>query len=260
MQDKTLSKEALQIINSYLNLPFLEKTVPCPYFNNRRARVRGALKVMIGKGGVQDIIEEANIFAVKEGVDLNTLDEEQLRKFLVDHNLGIDCSGLVYYILDAELKSQKKKNLKDTLDFSNQKNPLRKLLTKFRTVENTSVQILTDKKNSHEVKLNEVLPGDFISLLGHGEKQDRNHIMLIHEVNYNQKSKIENLKYTHSFEWRADGKYNSGVRQGKIEVIDANKTLIHQNWIEKRKEGQENETFNHAKKAKILKIQRFIFF
>ena len=75
------------------------------------------------------------MFAFKDKIDLGSLADENLRRFLVDHNLGVDCSALVYHILDAESKARGQGPLKKHLKFPNIKNPLRKLLTKLRTVE-----------------------------------------------------------------------------------------------------------------------------
>ena len=36
-------------------------------------------------------------------IDLKKIGDENLKKFLVDHKLGIECSGLVYHILNALL-------------------------------------------------------------------------------------------------------------------------------------------------------------
>ena len=52
---------------------------------------------------------------MREKVDISKMDEDQLKKFAVEHNIGIDCSGLVYYILDAELKAKGKKPIRKYL-------------------------------------------------------------------------------------------------------------------------------------------------
>jgi hypothetical protein len=57
-------------------------------------------------------------------------------------------------------------------------------------------------------------------------------------------------------DWRTDGLYNHGVRQGTIEIVDLAKSLTNQIWIESGKTGEENETLERAIYAKNLLIRR----
>ncbi|MBD3311317.1 MAG: hypothetical protein GF349_02330 [Candidatus Magasanikbacteria bacterium] len=255
MKTVTLSKPALKVIQDYLKLPFKNKDVSCPYFNNRKTNVRAALRVLIGKGSVKDIMEETKIISLREKVDLRNWNNEEIKKFLVDHNLGIDCSGFVYYVLDRELKAQRKGGIKKHIKFPNIKNPIRKLIAKIRTVENTGVKTLSHEANSKTVEIKQVKPGDFISILKAGEKSDRDHVLVIHRVDY-ENNKPKTLYYTHSLSWRSDGKYDHGVRQGKIEITDLNKKITDQNWIEHKKTGKDNETYLRAKNSKECEIRR----
>src|SRR3989344_4173036 len=102
MQTKTLSKNALDVMEQYLHLPFAKQHISCPYFNNKRSGIRGGLRALIGKGSPEEIAEEAKILAMKEHVLLNTLANDALKQFLVNHTIGIDCSGFVYHVLAAE--------------------------------------------------------------------------------------------------------------------------------------------------------------
>ena len=255
METKTLSPQALQVIEHYLHLPFQNQNIATPYFNNRRQKVRGALRVLIGKGSPEDIVEEATIFGLKEKVDMGSISADQMRKFLIDHNIGIDCSGLVYYVLDSELKAQKKSSLKKFLFFPQSENPIRKFLTNLRPVENTGVKTLHDPKNCKTIALENVQPGDYITMIGTGRDHDLNHILLIHEVEY-QNSKPKTLSYTHSLAWSSDGKYNHGVRQGKIHIKNSSQSLLDQSWKEKEKTDLENETYWRATTAQELTIDR----
>ncbi len=243
MSDKTLSKQALQIIENYQNLSIGKHKIVCPYFNNRRSGVRGALRVLIGKGSPKDIEEEALLFALREKIDLDNLNEEELKKFLVDHNLGIDCSGFVYHILDVELKGLKK-HLKHPWI----KNPLRKLIAKLRIVENTGVSTFNNDVNTSEVKLSDAKPGDMIIMMNTGLKNDLHHILLVSSIT-TENSELRTLNYTHSFQFTTDGQYNHGIKQGEIKISNLKKGLLDQKW-------SEVETYNHAKMAKELKIKR----
>lgn len=255
MQTKTLSAPALNIINNYLHLPFPGKGVSCPYFNNRNLKVRAALRVNVGKGSPDDIAQEASLIALREKIDLKELNNEQLKQFFVENNLGVDCSGLVYYVLSAELEAKNKGKLSKHLFFPHAKNPLRKLLVKLRAVENVNVEVLAHDKNSRVVSLAETQPGDMIVMLNVVAHAGRDHMLIIHQIDYEEKVP-KTIHYTHSLQWSADGKYNHGVRQGTIEITDINKPLNEQRWIEIGKEGKENETFARAKKAEKFLIKR----
>lgn len=241
----SLSPQALEVIQKYFQLPFPGKQISCPYFNNRRARLRGGLRAMIGKGSPEDIVEEATIFSLREKVDLNKLNNEELKKFLINHNLGIDCSGLVYHILDAEMQARGKGSLHKVLKRPWFKNPLRKFLVKLRPIENTGVGTFHHEVNSFEIKLSEIQPGDMIIIMGAGLKQDYNHVLLVESVN----SELGTLNYIHSFQYPTDGQYNHGVRQESITITDTNKNLLEQTWSEPQMQ-------EYAKKAKEFVIKR----
>lgn len=231
MESKTLSQPALTMIENYLHLPFENNNISAPYFNNRRAQVRGALRVLIGKGTPQDITDEARIFSMKEKIDLEKLSDEELTQYLVNHNLGIDCSGFVYHVLDAELHTTHKKSLTQILHFPHAKNVLRKFLVKLRPVENCGVSTLAHEKNSVVIELKNILPGDLIIIMHAGPKKDYNHIMLIDTVKY-ANDKPTQIHYSHSFQYPSDGQYNHGIKQENIEIIDANKNVLEQKWSE----------------------------
>jgi hypothetical protein len=272
MQSKTLSNQAIKVIKNYLRLPFKDREVSCPYYNNKRSKVRGGLRVLVGKGTVEDIVEEAKIISLREKIDLEKLNNEELKKFLVDNNIGIDCSAFAYYVLDAELRAQNKGKLVKHLQFPAVKNPLRKLLTKLRPVENTNVQTLAHEKNSQEIKLENIKPGDMIIMLDAGTGPERDHLLVVHQVDFSSSSPLQGevsaesadggvetphiIHYTHSLNWSTDGKYNHGVRQGKIEITDIKKPLTEQRWVENDKTGEENETFARARRAKQLSVKR----
>ncbi len=261
----TLSPQALLVIESYLRVRIGGKEISCPYDNNRRQRVRGALRVGVGKGTALEIVEEAETLAIKEKINFSFLEPETIKKFLVDHNLGIDCSALAYYILDAELRAKKDEPLSRRLICTHSKNPLRRLIAKTRPVENTSTRTLANDANSVIIHLNGTSPGDMIVMLGTGERHDRDHVMVVHEVAYDtslpyegrvREGSIRTLHYTQALAWRTDGPYRHGVRQGAIEIIDPAKPLLEQRWIEDGNEGRDNGTFEHATQAQRIEIRR----
>lgn len=231
-------------IDQFLGLKFGNVTVACPYFINKGNKVRAALRVNSGKGTPEEITEEAKTLAMREGVNLKQKNADEIRVFLVDHNLGIDCSGLASQIL------QPKK-----LYFPHAKSLLRKVLVKMRPLENTSVEVLAHEKNSQETPLANVQIGDMIIMIGTGESHDLNHVLVITNIN-TENAKLKELEYVHSLQWKSDGKYGGGVRTGKILIEDISKPLTDQNWIEQEKDGQENETLWRAQTAQLLQVRR----
>ena len=215
--NKTLSQPALDIIRQYETLQFGDKQICTPYFNNKRQKIRGALRVLVGKGTPSDIVEEAELMARREHVELKKLSSEDVSKFLIDHNLGIDCSGFVYHVLNAE------KPLKSRLKFPNT-SLLRKLLTKLRPAENTNVKTLAHKKNSSEVKLSDIQPGDLITMVGSKKVGNPDHVLLV------ENTTNDVISYVHSYTLPSDGKYDHGIKHGEIEITDAKKSIVDQRW------------------------------
>lgn len=212
-----LSPEANKIIESYLHLPIGAGAVT-PYFNNRRTKIRRGLRALIGKGSPREIVEEAEIIALREKVDVKTLDTDVLKKFLVDKGIGIDCSGFAYHVLDAESHARNGKSLKSYLTF--RLNPLRRLLARLRTAEQVSVNVLADNTNSTPINAKDVRVGDIITLLN----PLYNHVLVIESVNGNL------LNYIHSYAWPDEGVYGHGVRRGTLTL--SNNDLMKGVWLE----------------------------
>ncbi|MBI5728334.1 MAG: hypothetical protein HY984_01110 [Candidatus Magasanikbacteria bacterium] len=255
MTTHTLSREAEGVIKEYLRLPFPDREIACLYYNNRRRHLRGSLAVLVGKGRPVDIVDEAALLARQEKTDLNQLDNQQLKKFLVDHHLGVDCSALVYHVLDAEARSKKKLPLHKLLFPPPARTPLGWLRSRLRSMENTSVSVFADEKNSQTIALEDIQPGDLLIFLRTGEKHDRDHVLLVEAVGDDQPG-AKLISYVHSFEWRSDGRYGREVRRGTIRCVAPGHPLLEQEWQEKNKLGVENETWQHAKLADRLEIRR----
>ncbi len=249
-----LSPQAEKAINDYLALPFPNRQVACPYYNNRRSGMRGGLRVLIGKGTPEDITEEALIISLKDKINLEGLDDEGLKKFLVDHRLGVDCSGFAYHVLNAELCATRKKNLRDCLFFPQATNILRRLIIKLRPAENAGVKVLAHDRNSDVIEANKARPGDYIVMLGSGPAHDYDHVVLITDVAVEKKHII--LSYVHSLQWASDGKYNHGVRRGTIAIPNEKPALIAAAWTEQNCGNETNETYKRAWEAQKLELRR----
>ena len=251
---KTLSQPALDLIENFKNLNIGDKTITCPYFNNRRNKVRGGLKVEVGKASIDEIKEEVKILSKKKRKSLEKMNEEQVKKFLVDNNIGVDCSAFAFYVLNKEIKEKNNEKLKKLINFPN-KSFLRKLISKIRTIENINVKTLSQPENSKEVGVRKIEPGDFISILNSGKNNSLDHILVIHEIEY-KNNLPKTIKYTHSFRWSSDGQFGHGIKQGEIKINDLDQTLLDQDWIEANEKNEKNETYKRAKQAEDLTVRR----
>jgi len=82
-------------------------------------KARGALRAHSGKGSPKDIFDEVQSITIKAHTDLSSISNESLKKLLTDNNLGIDCSGFAYYILNAESEEQGKGKIDKHISFVN---------------------------------------------------------------------------------------------------------------------------------------------
>lgn len=256
---RTLSRTAEQIISSYQNLPFGDSSCSCPYFNNEKTNMRASLRVLIGKGTPQEIIDEAELIALKEKTSLSQKSSQEIKKFLVDHKLGIDCSGFVYHVLEAEFRERFNTSLKSVLVFPYATSFLRRLIASWRPIENTNVKTFAHERNSINVDLSAVEPGDLIVLCCAKEPSHHpDHVVLVEKVEYNDTSHVQNIHYVHSFQWSTDGLYNHGIKQGSITITDPKQSIINQHWTEQDQIGEKNQTWVHFRDAKQVLIRRII--
>jgi hypothetical protein len=288
MNTRLVSQKALSVIDQYLHFHFDKAATNIPYYNNCHKAVRGGLRGAVGKGSPRDIFDETDIAmshqkksgTIRGGSFVpDTLSDEALKHFLVDNGIGIDCSGFIYYVLNAEYGANGKGSLDRHLKFPYAKGILGKLRAEMRPAENAGVTTFAHEKNSHAVTLTDVKPADIIGMIENNEGNEKNidknnhtirdHILFIHQIDY-QNFVPTALYYSHSVAWPSDGKYGNGVRQGKIEILDIHKPLTEQKWIENEKIGtksageaheasemSENYTFVHAVKART-EIRRMV--
>lgn len=171
-----------QEIKHYLGLP---------YFINKPIR-HLSQNALVGKGTWQEISAEAQ----KLNPDFNNLSPEHKYNFLKKHHLGIDCSGLVYHLLNR-------------LCFVNQL---------FPDIQHVSADILTNHQNSHKItSYDQIKPADLI----------RTHRG--HHVIFIVKKTGRTIHYIHS----SDRTQTRGVHLGTITITDPKKSLIQQSWSEK---------------------------
>ncbi|MFA5175162.1 MAG: hypothetical protein WC430_01925 [Patescibacteria group bacterium] len=247
-----LSPRAEQLITEYLNLPFPGVIgARCPYFNNTRSKQRAQLGVLIGKGNPRDIVEETQIIAAQyRAKEILSSTPEKIREFLINNNLGIECSGFVTRVLSAHFRETAGVNLIEKLFIVSPKHFLRWLITKLRPIENINVNVYTNDKNTEKIKWRDARAGDVIIFLGTNSRYNRNHIILITEKT------DQTAKYVHARAWASEGKYGHGVCEGEIKNANPTGEILEQTWVEKNKIGSENETYLEAVQAKTVEIRR----
>lgn len=269
-----LSAKAQKIIYDYFNLPFEGLSgIRCPYFNNARRNMRGQLRGLIGKGTPEEIVEEAKILSSQYQHNIFDKDgyccvhaahddkekTEDIRKFLIDNGLGVDCSGYVGHILIAHHLEKHGVNIAKKILFWPLKNFWRYLVAKLRPVENMSVRVLAKNENSKKIAdgmnqfdWSKIEPADIVIMIETGPNKKRNHILLIED---NEGSII---KYVHARAWSSEGKYGHGVARGEIRITKPGANLLEQTWEEFGKINQENETYREARDAKIFEVRRIL--
>ncbi len=229
MKLKRVPEEVQKLVDNYLELKINDKTIQTPYYRNVK-RIRAGLRVLVGKGTPEEIQEETLIYAKLKKANLKKLNQEETREFLLKYGLGIDCSGFVAHLVNIWLKSEGRGGLGKNIKYPS-KSLYRKILTLLRAIESTGANVLTNEENTEQIALKNILPGDLLRLkaLTKGD-----HVALIYSVYYQDNLPVK-IKYVHSSEHFHE---NSGVKFGKINVLDPNRELKDQQWLETNKEGE----------------------
>jgi len=270
MNTKTLSPEALAAIEQYLHMKVGAATARVPYFNNKTARTKLAVRVMVGKGTPREIAEEAQTVLVKNHVSPAALTGDALAKLLADNGLGIDCSGLAYYILDAESRARGTGHLNRHLSFVSRRGPVGKMRAYLRPAENCDVKTFASDMNSRPIMMRDVRAGDLITMLGTSTHDatnggmngttngQRDHMLVIHRIDYAD-GVPRALHYTHSIAYPKDGLYGTGVRQGTIDLISIDGPLTEQVWSEEGSIEKARDIFARAAASK-MELRRLKWF
>lgn len=229
MASLILSKKANELIEHYFNLKIGGKLVKCPYYINHKSK-KADLRSLVGKGSPTEIEDEVKIWAKVKKFDLFTSTPFQIRQFMRDNSIGIDCSGLVSYIIEAELKSRGLK-ISNVLNNSFGENFWFRMYHRLRFIENLSVQTISNPDNIVKIEnLSEIKPLDMLHLKG---LIDGFHIAIVYETGTNDEGK-KYIHYVHSSKW-----YNpdDGIRKGQIILTSSSNDLTYQTWIDDDKNG-----------------------
>ena len=212
-RDKKKNKELSSFLEQFFSLEVVPgKKVRIPYWRNRLfpRRIQGPFG---GKGTPQEIKKATLQKAREAGVNLREMSEEEIRKFMKQKRIGLDCSGFAFQIL-AFLFPGFWQGLKMAPGRS--KNPIRRF----------NAQALTSEENTSPVKkVKDIKMGDLIPLSFLGKKTD--HVLVV--VGKTDKEII----YAHSSQKTPI----TGPHLGKIIVTDSNAGLEKQKWLEKTRKG-----------------------
>ena len=224
-----ISDAAQNTIHRYMNLSLGGKNIVSPYYiNTKRGR---DLRAMVGKGTPEEIIMEAKIWEKLKGASFEEMADKEIKQFLIDKGIGIDCSGFVVHVLDAEYWDRKHKHIWSALKISG-RGFYSWLRYKLRPVENMGANTLTGWDNNIEVTVSDVRPGDLIR--SKWKKVGTHHVQLVTRVEYTDEGMPSLIEYTHSTPYYGEG---NGVRIGQIRITDPNRRLFEQEWLEKDSHG-----------------------
>lgn len=223
-----MPKPVQEFVKSYFELNIGQKKIVCPYFINLKKSKD--LRVMVGKGTPEEIEIEARIWAKLKKVDLSAMSSKELRDFLIQRGIGIDCSGFVMHTLNFWHKYQTGKSIwKKVKPQGN--NLFIKIAYFLKPIEKLGAEIITNKLNSRKIDINEVRPGDLIR--SKWKRKNSHHVMLVSKVHFNNKEVAE-IEYVASEEFYGE---ESGMRRGRIIIEKPGKPLENQKWIDNDKNG-----------------------
>ncbi len=185
------------------------KKVPTPYRRNEIGSFQKLAPEFQGKSSPEILTKTAKKLAKDQNFDLNKASVEEIRDFMRKNKLGIDCSGFAYRMLNFLVQKVKGKSLE---------------AFGLPHVGRTNVAKLTSDEFTNQVKnIGNIQAGDIIKI-------DAHCIIILEKT-------LQKITYVHS-----SGESNpDGVHLGKIKIIDPNKSLQDQTWLEKFKSMTYNE-------------------
>ena len=222
-------------VKEYNNLQLGGNSVPCPYFINSDDE-KGGLRVLVGKGSPEEIEHEVKVWSQLKGFNLRKASIEEIREFMIQHKIGIDCSGYLVHVINRWMKQNMGKRLVEELKFKDN-SPITWVKRRLRSAENIGANTLTNEDNTTKIEINDVKPGDLIRLKG--LRKNAHHIAMVSEVDGDffgegetKKFFVKSFRYIHSHR-NYDDKH--GVRSGEVKITHPGGELKDQDWTEVHK-------------------------
>jgi len=211
------SKALFDLFFKYTHLPIGGKEIVCPYWmNDLKNEIYGPFG---GKGTPEEIVQATEEEATKNELELGDLTEDEIIQFMQEKKIGVDCSGFVFWMLDALDREKGGNGIADDIPGSEGK------YIKTRA----NVLMLTDPGIVAEIKsVDKAKPGDIVRLKG------GKHILVVLSLHKTQEGEIERVEYAHS----SDLTKIRGVHSGEIQILDKKKGLESQRWLEETTNGE----------------------
>ncbi len=227
----------MNIANQYINFQVEGKQVKIPYCIVEQLGEKKYSYTMgrtdryrnyAGKGTPEEIKKALYDSARKKSFDLKKGQSDEISRFMIKEGIGIDCSGFVYNILDSYLRQTKNISLDQLiLRYYGVFGLLERLILKKNRVRRSSAATLTNSLNTIKIeKAKDAKPGDMIRLTHVNWKGK--HIVIIVSVNKTS------IRYVNASEYTKI----QGPHFGKIQIIDPDKGLEYQNWLEILRNGK----------------------
>jgi len=250
--DKNLLKK---IIERYMNLNIGGKNVRCPYFINTYRKKD--LRVMVGKGDPDEIETEIKLWAKIKNFNLNCKDISQIREFMINIGIGIDCSGFVVHVLNMYFKSLGSKSIWRYFKLPREYGLFLKIGYLLRPAEKLGAEIITNQDNCH--KINKIRDIKVLDLIRSKSKvQNGHHVMIVTDLKFKDiDNKLEYIEYAHSTPHFGD---KNGVKYGRIKIKNEDLGLEDQIWEETDEEGNSPTLEGYLKNVEDNGIRRPKFY
>lgn len=230
MKDASAAEQALQqLADQYINFEVAGKRVKIPYilgfgrwqFWNTSGKGSPEMirKALIAEARFHDLdLEKADIFAIYD--------------FMRLHRIGIDCSGLVYHVLDAFIQAKLSLPLSKILvRYPGLLGKLERTILAYKRFRRISAKTLTSPLNTTEVyAVKDIQIGDLIRI-----SRERDHVLIVTRITHDENDTITQVEYAHSSSVNTQMR---GPHYGYITIKDAQKGLDAQEWLENTKRNE----------------------
>ncbi len=185
-------------LDIYGNKTITPYRINIPYQEDRRK---------YGKSDPKELKENLIEIARNKNFDLKVAKSKEIRKFMKDNMLGVDCSGFVYHCLNYLLEKTQNTTMEEL---------------GFPKASSTNALKLASNEFTVPIKdIKDIKTGDMI-IFHKGSEEDIAHILLVQNAT---KDKITYIQSTSQGE-------DDGVKKNTIIITDPEKGLESQKWTE----------------------------
>ncbi len=239
--------EALHnLLNEYLHFVVEGKEVKVPYVlqfsigDHSRTSGKGTPEML-----KKELLQDARI----EGFDLKIAQPKEIFAFMKQQRIGIECSGLVFQLANAYVKTEKGVDLSTEIYvYRGMLGRLEHLLRSSRRYRNANAKTLTSDINT--VKIEKVRDIKVADLIRMSTKREADHVLIVVDVKRDSESVPVEIIYAHS---SSVNTRKRGPHTGVIKVIDANEGLEKQEWFEQTKTGESYKKFFRPEKGDSIR-------